>query len=127
MLAKSSMCWNEFEDVDFCNTILRNSDLRGSRFLDCEFCDPDLRGSDLRHSEFIKCHFDDAKMKGTIMTRDQADKADLDEKQMSVIDWRDDAGPNRMADKARQNNMWAHRASGGNASSKNGQLPEQFG
>ena len=92
-LSESAICWNEFEDVDFCESKLRDSDMRANQFLACVFDDADLRGCDLRHSEFNRCTFDGAKMKGTIMTRDQAEMMELDDKQTSVIDWRDDAGP----------------------------------
>ena len=92
-LAESSLCWNDFIEVDFSAASLTNSDLRASRFEDCRFICADLRGCDLRDASFPGSDFDGAEMKVAIVARIQRNELDLEDKQCLEIDWRDDAGP----------------------------------
>lgn len=91
-LRESSMCWNDFVDVDFGAAILSGADLRASLFERVSFANANLDGTDLRHATFVACAFDEASMAATVLTRDQGQALPLSPAQRAAIDWRDDAG-----------------------------------
>jgi uncharacterized protein YjbI with pentapeptide repeats len=91
-LRESNLCWNDFVDVDFSQTVLSNSDLRASLFERVSFAEADLGCADLRRSTFADCTFDRASMKGTILTRRQGETLSLSASQLSEINWADDEG-----------------------------------
>ncbi len=92
-LSESNLCWNDFIEVDFSQADLQRCDLRSSNFEHCRFAGASLRGADLRHSSFDECDFTDADMAGTIVEKAQKAGLSLSAAQSSVVDWRDDAGP----------------------------------
>jgi uncharacterized protein YjbI with pentapeptide repeats len=91
-LRESRLCWNDFIDVDFSETILSDADLRASLFERVSFAGTDLRSADLRRSTFTNCVFDRASMKGTILTRRLGKTLSLSGSQLSEINWTDDDG-----------------------------------
>jgi uncharacterized protein YjbI with pentapeptide repeats len=91
-LRESRLCWNDFIDVDFSETILSDADLRASLFERVSFAGTDLRFADLRRSTFTNCVFDRASMKGTILTRRLGKTLALSGSQLSEINWTDDDG-----------------------------------
>lgn len=92
-LTESSMCWNDFVDVDFTDAVLARCDLRASNFIRVKFIRTDLRGADLRRSSFDECSFDGALLDGAIMTNPQAEQIELTETQRKVITLTNDDGP----------------------------------
>jgi uncharacterized protein YjbI with pentapeptide repeats len=70
-LHESTLCSNDFIDVDFSQAILTGADLRASLFECASFAEADLALADLRISTFTNYVFDRASMKGTILTRRQ--------------------------------------------------------
>ena len=91
-LRESTLCWNDFVDVDFSQAVLSDSDLRASLFERVSFVEADLRLADLRRSSFANCMFDRASMAGTILTRRQGEGLSLAASQLSEIKWVDDEG-----------------------------------
>jgi uncharacterized protein YjbI with pentapeptide repeats len=91
-LRESTLCWNDFVDVDFSQAVLSGADLRASLFERVSFVEADLRSADLRRSAFANCLFDRASMKGAILTRRQGATLSLSASQLSDIDWVDDEG-----------------------------------
>ena len=91
-LRESRLCWNDFIDVDFSETILSDADLRASLFERVSFAGTDLRFADLRRSTFTNCVFDRASMKGTILTRRLGKTLSLSGSHLSEINWTDDDG-----------------------------------
>lgn len=91
-LSESTLCWNDFTDVDFTDACLANSDLRASCFERVRFVRSDLRHADMRRSTFSKCAFDDAEMDGAILTREQGRRLKLSNTQKAVIAWTGDEG-----------------------------------
>jgi BTB/POZ domain-containing protein KCTD9 len=91
-LHESTLCWNDFIDVDFSQAILTNADLRASLFEGVSFAEADLAFADLRISTFTHCVFDRASMKGTILTRRQGKTLSLSASQIGEISWTDDEG-----------------------------------
>jgi uncharacterized protein YjbI with pentapeptide repeats len=91
-LRESRLCWNDFIDVDFSETILSDADLRASLFERVSFAGTDLRFADLRRSTFTNCVFDRSSMKGTILTRRLGKTLSLSGSQLSEINWTDDDG-----------------------------------
>lgn len=92
-LTESNLCWNDFLDVDFSTAALVRCDLRSSRFDRVKFIGADLRAADMRRSWFNACTFDGAIIDGAVLTRTQASRMAFSEAQRSVIDWRDEDGP----------------------------------
>lgn len=91
-LHESTLCWNDFIDVDFSNSILGQSDLRASLFQRVNFRGANLDAVDLRHATFESCSFEGASMRGATLTRAQREVLDLSDVQTAQINWVDDAG-----------------------------------
>lgn len=91
-LSESTLCWNDFIEVDFTDADLSESDLRGSVFRRVAFVRTSLRNADLRHSVFETCDFTDADMAGAKLTRKQGRRIRLCDEQRKVIDWQDRDG-----------------------------------
>jgi uncharacterized protein YjbI with pentapeptide repeats len=89
---ESSLCWNDFIDVDFTDAILTGSDIRASVFQRVKFVRTDLRRADLRRSTFEVCTFEGARMEGTIATRRQKDTMKLSNRQIAEVAWTNDNG-----------------------------------
>ncbi len=90
-LSESTLCWNDFVDVDFGGACLVSSDLRASLFERVSFARADLRDADLRRSTFEDCDFAGADLRGAKLTR--AQELPLSDAQREVIAWQDDDGP----------------------------------
>lgn len=86
-LTESTLCWNDFIEVDFTDADLSGADLRASIFRTVCFVRADLRNADLRHSTFEECDFTDADMTGAKLTRERAESIHLSELQQAAIDW----------------------------------------
>lgn len=91
--SESTLCWNDFIEVDFSGASLPHSDLRAALFDRCDFSGTDLRGADLRISTFADCVFEGARMDRAILTRQQGASLPLSDDQRSTIAWTDDDGP----------------------------------
>ncbi len=68
-LMESTLCWNEFVDVDFGEADLSRADLRASIFQRVNFRAAVLRGADLRRGTFRGCTFADADVTAAKLTR----------------------------------------------------------
>ncbi len=84
--SESTLCWNDFTDVDFTDCDLSQSDLRASNFTRVKFVRTNLRDADLRQSTFQECDFTDADMRGAFVTRGQ-EKLVLSKQQRAEIVW----------------------------------------
>jgi len=91
-LRESTLCWNDFIEVDFRETDLSQSDLRASLFEDVSFVGANLQDADLRRSTFINCQFDRASMKGATLSRSQGLDLPLSAAQRAEIHWVDEDG-----------------------------------
>ncbi len=91
-LSESTLCWNDFIEVDFTDCDLSGSDLRASRFVGIKLVRAVLRNVDLRGSHFEGCDFTDADLHGARLTYDQGASLSLSDEQRRVIDWRFEAG-----------------------------------
>jgi BTB/POZ domain-containing protein KCTD9 len=91
-LADSTLCWNDFHDVDFSDCDLSRSDLRASSFKTARFTRADLRDADMRRSSFEDCDFGGAKMRGVKLTNPQASALLLSDEQRKEIDWQSSDG-----------------------------------
>jgi len=91
-LSESTMCWNDFIEVDFTDTDLSGADLRASIFRRVVFVRATLRNADLRRSSFPECDFTGADMTGAKLTLKQGERIQLSEEQRKVIDWQDSDG-----------------------------------
>ena len=89
-LRESSMCWNDFEQVDFSGADLSVCDLRASNFVGCRFTGAKLDGADLRRSGFEGCDFTGASLRGARLTREQ--ELALTESQRAEVAWMSDEG-----------------------------------
>ncbi len=92
-LSESTLCWNDFIDVNFSYAELVRADLRSSDFERCNFRMSNLREADLRRSSFRGCDFNDADMTGAIMTIEQGKKLTLSELQRTQVSWATSDGP----------------------------------
>lgn len=92
-LTESSLCWNDFIDVDFTDAVLVCSDLRASIYIRVNFTRADLSDCDLRLSNFDDCRFMDARMAGAVLTRQQGRSLPLSSKQRASISWAGEDGP----------------------------------
>ncbi|WP_371271260.1 pentapeptide repeat-containing protein [Variovorax sp. OK202] len=92
-LSESSLCWNDFVDVNFSQAKLARADLRASDFEHCDFRTSDLREADLRRSLFRRCAFDGAEMAGAVLTHKQGQALLLSDLQRAQISWADTDGP----------------------------------
>jgi uncharacterized protein YjbI with pentapeptide repeats len=91
-LSESTICWNDFSNVDFKDATLENSDMRATVFIEVDFTRCDLRGCDIRHSSFKKCDFTDARMDGAKLTMKLGKWLKISEDQRKVIDWQESDG-----------------------------------
>jgi uncharacterized protein YjbI with pentapeptide repeats len=71
-LSESTLCWNDFNEVDFTDAELRGCDFRASIFNAVKFIRANLYRADLRRSTFNACDFTGAIMRGAKLTREQA-------------------------------------------------------
>ena len=92
-LSESTMCWNDFVDVDFTDGDLTNSDLRASNYSNVRFVRCDLKGADLRRSNFNNCDFAYADLEFATITPDQVDMMNLTGEQLDCVNISVDAGP----------------------------------
>jgi uncharacterized protein YjbI with pentapeptide repeats len=91
-LSESTLCWNDFVEVDFSDGSLRGGDLRAAVFDGVIFARCDLRGADLRRSSFKRCEFTDADLRGAKLTREQAVLLELSLEQERGVLWEDGDG-----------------------------------
>ena len=91
-LAESSLCWNDFIDVDFSEAIFFRSDLRASNFIRVKFDRADLREADLRRSSFVSCTFENTFVEGAVLTHKQAEQLRLTDAQRSALFLTSDEG-----------------------------------
>jgi uncharacterized protein YjbI with pentapeptide repeats len=87
---QSTLCWNDFVDVDFSDACLTDCDLRASTFERVTFARADLRDTDLRQSSFVDCEFAGADMRGAMLTRPQV--LELSVQQREDVVWQDEDG-----------------------------------
>ncbi len=83
--SQSSMCWNDFIDVDFTDAVLIGCDLRASIFKRVRFVGANLCCADLRRASFDDCHFEGAMLHSATMTGFQAGAMGLSQQQRSEI------------------------------------------
>src|SRR5262249_14240677 len=88
-LSESTLCWNDFIEVDFTDADLSGGDLRASIFRRASFVRANLRTADLRRSTFEACDFTGADMAGAKLTRKQGEGIHLSDEQRKVIDWQE--------------------------------------
>lgn len=91
-LSESTLCWNDFIDVDFKEASLVECDLRASLFERVDFRDADLSGADMRRSSFVDCSFVGTQMTDAKLTSDQIAAWFFSDVQRKAIDWQDDEG-----------------------------------
>jgi hypothetical protein len=91
-LSESTLCWNDFIDVDFTDADLSGSDLRASIFNRTSFVRANLQNADLRRSTFKECDFTGADLRGAKLTHEQGKALPLSEEQKRAIDWQNSAG-----------------------------------
>ena len=91
-LSESTLCWNDFVDIDFTACTLENSDMRAATFKATRFTGADLCSTDLRHSTFEGCDFSQADLRGAKLTRVGGAKLKLSQSQTESIAWQDDEG-----------------------------------
>lgn len=84
---ESSLCWNDFIDVDFTDAVLRGADMRASIYTRVKFVRSDMRNADLRHSTFKGCEFSEALMAGATASRFQRFSMRLSSIQIAEIRW----------------------------------------
>jgi pentapeptide repeat protein len=92
-LGESTACWNDFIDVDFSRTCLRQCDLRGSSFERVVFDGADLTNADLRRSKFSGCTFRGATLSGAKLSATGARAISLSPEQLAELDFQEDEGP----------------------------------
>jgi hypothetical protein len=91
-LSESTLCWNDFIEVDFTEADLSGSDLRASLFKRTAFVRTNLRDADLRRSTFKECDFTAADLRGTKLTHEQGKVLPLSDEQRQAIDWQVSSG-----------------------------------
>jgi uncharacterized protein YjbI with pentapeptide repeats len=91
-LSESTMCWNDFIEVDFSDADLSGCDLRASIYSGVKFVRTILQNADLRRATYENCDFQGADMRGAQMTYEQADQITLSHQQRQEIDWQDSDG-----------------------------------
>lgn len=91
-LSESTLCWNDFIEVNFSDADLSGADLRASLFKRVAFLRANLRNADLRRSIFENCDLTDADMRGVKLTREQSEQIDLSQQQRQDIDWQENDG-----------------------------------
>jgi Pentapeptide repeats (9 copies) len=91
-LSESTLCWNDFIEVDFTDADLSGCDLRASFFREVKFVRTKLQNADLRRSSFEECAFTDADIRGAKLTREQGKQIPLSDQQRNVIDWQESDG-----------------------------------
>jgi uncharacterized protein YjbI with pentapeptide repeats len=91
-LSESTLCWNDFIEVDFTDADLSGADLRASIFRQVAFVRANLRNADLRHSTLKECDFTDADMAVAKLTRKRGEGIHLSDEQRKVIDWQEGDG-----------------------------------
>ena len=89
-LSESTLCWNDFVEVDFTACTLGRSDMRAAMFKTALFTNADLCSADLRRSTFDGCDFSGADLRGAKLTREQGAKLRLSQGQAHSILWQDD-------------------------------------
>ena len=91
-LSESTLCWNDFINVDFSGAILRRADLRSSIYEQVKFVGADLSYADLRHAHFIGCEFTDAVLVGAKLTHEVGKSLGLSRTQLNAVSWQDSDG-----------------------------------
>ncbi len=91
-LSESTLCWNDFSEVNFAECDLSGSDLRAAIFRNVNFSGTNLDRADLRRSDFIDCDFSNANMAGAKLTGEQRRRLQLSRQQVEQIDWQDSDG-----------------------------------
>ena len=91
-LNESTLCWNDFIEVDFTAARLAKADLRAARFDTVTFAMADLRDTDLRHASFEKCDFTGADLRDALATNEQRAMLNLSSSQTGTVSWHDEAG-----------------------------------
>ena len=91
-LSESSLCWNDFNEVDFTDADLSRSDLRASIFGKVVFVRANLTGTDMRRSSFLACEFTDADVRGAKLTNKQGEGIAFSDQQRQEIDWEESEG-----------------------------------
>jgi uncharacterized protein YjbI with pentapeptide repeats len=86
-LSESSLCWNDFIEVDFTEANLSKSDLRASVFQKVKFVRADLQNADLRRATFQDCDFSGANLHGARLSRDAKVLESLTPDQRGGIDY----------------------------------------
>jgi len=92
-LSESTMCWNEFIDVDFSSADLRRADLRASTFERVVFDGADLTDADLRRSTFNGCSWKGATLARAKLTNAAARTISLSSDQRGELDLQGTDGP----------------------------------
>ena len=91
-LSESTLCWNDFIEVNFTDADLSGADLRASIFRRVAFVRTNLRNTDLPRSNFKECDFTAADMAGAKLTRKRGEGIHLSDEQRKVIDWQESDG-----------------------------------
>ena len=91
-LSESTLCWNDFVEVDFTGCDLARSDLRASLFKKVKFVGANLQSADLRRSTFEDCDFKGASTQRAGLTQPQRRQMRLSDQQIDEIDWQSTDG-----------------------------------
>ena len=91
-LSDSTLCWNDFIEVNFTDADLSECDLRASLYERTIFVRTNLRNADLRWSTFKESDFTGADLRGAKLSYEQGQALDLSAQQRQVIDWQEKEG-----------------------------------
>ena len=91
-LSESTLCWNDFIEVNFTDADLSECDLRASLYERTLFVRTNLRKADLRWSTFKESDFTGVDLRGTKLTHERGEALDLSAQQRQVIDWQESEG-----------------------------------
>ena len=91
-LSESTLCWNDFIEVNFTDADLSECDLRASLYERTRFVRTNLRNADLRWSTFKESDFTGADLRGAKLSHERGEALDLSAQQRKVIDWQEKEG-----------------------------------
>jgi uncharacterized protein YjbI with pentapeptide repeats len=91
-LSESTLCWNDFIEVNFTEADLSKCDLRASLYERTLFVRTKFRNADLRWSTFKECDFTGADLHGAKLTHERGEALDLSAEQKQVINWQESEG-----------------------------------
>src|SRR5262249_43991222 len=91
-LSESTLCWNDFIEVNFTDADLSGADLRASIFRRVAFVRTNLRNAELRRPSLEACDFTTADRAGAKRTRNRGERIRLSAEQRKGIGWQESDG-----------------------------------